>query len=495
MEIVSTNITRATLVQVCLLSMLLLFCNKQLCAQQPINHIIVKDGKMIIELSKNISTASLENFITKHNLQNLGLRGFIEKHSTDSLHKQGWKEIDKENKELYVLSMSFSSFDRFNNPAENIMFAQKNKDEHTALFPAVSSNIIFGYNKFKNKNPFEVNDSVVTFFLKGYNKAKKVMLAGSFNNWNPNALSMIKKDSGWIAYVRLGVGKYWYKFIIDGNWTIDHDNTQNENDNQGNTNSIYYKTNILFKLNGYEKARKVSVAGSFNKWQSQQLMMNKTSYGWQLPIYLANGTHTYRFVVNNSDWFADPSNPNKVPNEFNDFNSVLSIGKPHLFVLKGFTNANKVTLVGSFNGWKDNELSLLKTNTGWQIPYVLGPGNYEYRYLVDNKEMGDPSNPLNIIGEDGKTNGYWVIEPNYTFTLTGYNNAKTVSLAGDFNNWNPHGLPMKREGNKWEFSLHLNLGKHLYKFIVDGQWIKDPYNKLWEQNEYSTGNSIVWIEQ
>ena len=98
MEIVSTNITRATLVQVCLLSILLLFCNKQLCAQQPINHIIVKDGKMIIELSKNISTASLENFITKHNLQNLGLKGFIEKHATDSLHKQGWKEIDKGNK-------------------------------------------------------------------------------------------------------------------------------------------------------------------------------------------------------------------------------------------------------------------------------------------------------------------------------------------------------------------------------------------------------------
>jgi hypothetical protein len=475
--------------------MLLLFCNGQLHAQQPVNHIIVKDGKMIIELSKNISTAALDNFIAKHNLQNLGLRSFIENHNADSLKKQGWKEINKENKELFILSMSFSSFDKFNNPAEKIMFSQKNKDEHTALFPAVSSDLIFGYNKFKNKYPFAVNDSVVTFFLKGTTNAKKVMLAGSFNNWNPNALSMIKKDSGWIAYVRLGIGKYWYKFVVDGNWTIDHDNTQNENDNRGNINSVYYKTNILFALNGYKNARKISVAGSFNKWQSQQLLMNRTASGWQLPVYLANGTYTYRFVQNDDDWFPDPANPNKVTNEFNNYNSVISIGKPHLFVLNGFTNAHRVTLVGSFNNWKDNELSLIKTATGWQLPYVLGPGNYEYRYLVDNKEMGDPTNPVNIIGEDGKTNGYLVVEPNYTFKLTGYSNAKSVSLAGDFNNWNPHGLPMRRDGNKWAFSVHLNLGKHLYKFIVDGQWIKDPNNKLWEQNEYSTGNSIIWIEQ
>jgi hypothetical protein len=35
----------------------------------------------------------------------------------------------------------------------------------------------------------------------------------------------------------------------------------------------------------------------------------------------------------------------------------------------------------------------------------------------------------------------------------------------------------------------------LYKFIVDGKWILDPGNKLWEQNAENTGNSILWIDK
>jgi len=54
---------------------------------------------------------------------------------------------------------------------------------------------------------------------------------------------------------------------------------------------------------------------------------------------------------------------------------------------------------------------------------------------------------------------------------------------------------MKRDGNDWVFSVHLFAGKHLYKFIVDGSWIIDPSNKLWEENEYGTGNSILWIDK
>ena len=54
---------------------------------------------------------------------------------------------------------------------------------------------------------------------------------------------------------------------------------------------------------------------------------------------------------------------------------------------------------------------------------------------------------------------------------------------------------MQRVGDEWIFKVHLYPGKHLYKFIVDGKWILDPGNKLWEQNEYNTGNSVVWIDE
>jgi len=72
--------------------------------------------------------------------------------------------------------------------------------------------------------------------------------------------------------------------------------------------------------------------------------------------------------------------------------------------------------------------------------------------------------------------------------------ANKISLAGDFNNWDPAAFPMKHEGDEWSFKVHLSAGKHRYKFIADGKWMLDPYNKLWEQNEYGTGNSIIWVD-
>ena len=90
-------------------------------------------------------------------------------------------------------------------------------------------------------------------------------------------------------------------------------------------------------------------------------------------------------------------------------------------------------------------------------------------------------------------NSFLIIQPNYTFRLRGFNDAKTVFLSGDFNNWDPKAYSMKKEGEEWVFPVHLFAGKHLYKFVVDGKWINDPANPLWEQNEYGTGNSILWI--
>ena len=55
--------------------------------------------------------------------------------------------------------------------------------------------------------------------------------------------------------------------------------------------------------------------------------------------------------------------------------------------------------------------------------------------------------------------------------------------------------PRKKEENEWVLSVHLFPGKHMYKFVVDGNWIKDQANQLWEQNEYGTGNSVMWFGQ
>lgn len=446
----------------------------------------VKDGKMYITLSKSITEPSLDSFINKYDLFDLALKEFLKDNSPDSLRKLGWR-VEINNSQLAVISKPIEGFENINNPAEKILFTEK----HLAfadLFPVVSNTVRFGYNRFKNKHPFAMNDSIVTFFLRGNAKARDVVLSGSFIEWSPTALHMMKVDSGWIAYVKLGPGKYWYKFIIDGEWTIDKDNLLNENDGLGNDNSVVYKTNYVFRLHSFKNARRVYLAGSFNDWQERNLPMNKTAAGWELPLYLADGTHTYRYIVDGR-WYEDPENPDKFPNEYGEFNSVIRLGKAYIFKMDGHENAKQVALSGSFNKWRRDELFMNKTATGWELPYTLGAGNYDFTFIVDGKEIAKPGEP----GKMAKFN--FILEPNYTFRLKGFDNAKNVFLAGDFNNWSPDGFAMKREGDEWVLKVHLSFGKHLYKFIIDGKWIIDPANKFWEQNEHNTGNSVIWIGQ
>lgn len=458
-------------------------------AQPNLMQYTVRDGKMYITLGKMINDRPLDSFIAQYDLNDLALKDFIKKGFQDSLRKLGWT-IEMDNKLGFVISKPLFSVEDIKDPAGRILFAEK-QPEIADMFPAVSNRILYGYNKFRNKFPFATTDSIVTFYLRGFGNAHRVMLAGSFNDWVSDALAMTKTDSGWIAQVKLGPGKYWYKFIADGNWMVDNDNTLKENDGKGNINSVFYKTNVVFKLDGYTNAKRVYVSGSFNNWKPGELLMNKTAGGWELPLYLANGTHTYRFVADGK-WFADPANPEKYPNEYGETNSVLRLGKPYLFYLEGYSNAQQVILSGSFNGWRKDELFMKKTAKGWELPYTLGPGNYEYYFLIDNKfEAKQAVDSLNPSG--GTRNFYIVIEPNYTFRLKRNSQAKTVYLSGDFNNWSPNGFAMKKEGDQWILPVHLSLGKHTYKFVVDGQWIRDPDNDQWEQNEYHTGNSVIWI--
>jgi AMP-activated protein kinase-like protein len=53
--------------------------------------------------------------------------------------------------------------------------------------------------------------------------------------------------------------------------------------------------------------------------------------------------------------------------------------------------------------------------------------------------------------------------------------AKTVFLAGSFNEWNPEATPMERQGDGgWSVSLKLPAGHYEYKFVVDGDWCCEP---------------------
>jgi 1,4-alpha-glucan branching enzyme len=486
MEIRSTIHIVSRMVRLCLCLLFFTVFSNLLYAQQ-VPRYLIHDGKMFIKLAKNTRETSLDSFIAKFDLYELDLRNFFKTNNPDSLQKLGWF-VEKTASE-FIISKSLMAVD-------NIFSAdvKLHLDDPRSLairFPAVNNGIALGRNRFRNKHPFVQNDSVVTFYLKGNNKANRVILSGSFNNWSESALAMQRTDSGWVANVKTGPGKYWYKFIVDGRWMTDPDNMLRENDGDGNTNSVFFFTNYTFKTSAFSDAKKVYLSGSFNNWKPDDLEMLRSGNEWVLPVYLANGTHTYKFVVNGK-WYHDEQNTEKLPDGHGGFNSVVRIGKSYLFKLDGFQNAKEVKLAGNFNEWREDELYLHKTAAGWELPYVLGPGNYEYRFVVDGKRISDPANKYS---NDNARTSFLTIQPNYTFRLKGMPDAKKVFLAGDFNDWKTDQLAMQKQGDEWIFDLNMAPGKHRYKFIVDGQWIIDPNNKLWEQNEYGTGNSILWIEE
>lgn len=454
-------------------------------AAQPQQVYAVKNGKMIVQLPKTISPASLDSFIARFDLADLGLKTFLKTARADSLLKLGWR-IEANNETGVVISKPVAPLEGLKELDNELFFKKRDP-----LFPSVNNGIVLGVNRFRNKGSFYRGDSSVRFFLRGRTGARQVRLAGSFNRWIPTQLSMQRTDSGWIYDTKLGPGKWWYKFIVDDEWTVDRDNLLSENDGRGNINSVFFRPNVSFLLTGYPNAGKVFLAGSFNDWKPADLAMQRTPAGWALPLYLAQGTYTYKFVVDGK-WLADEKNPEKAPDGYEGFNSVLRLGKPYLFRLNGFQNRREVKLAGSFNQWRDFEWPLIKTPTGWELPYTLGPGNYQYKFKVDGKWISDPANPFSSPATGAS---HLVVEPNYTFRIKAFPQAKAVYLAGEFNNWDSKAWALRREGDEWIFSVHLSVGKHLYKVVVDDVWQIDPTNKLWEQNEYGTGNSVLWFEQ
>eukprot|EP00118_Oscarella_pearsei_P011649 m.79804 g.79804 ORF g.79804 m.79804 type:complete len:386 (+) comp36152_c0_seq1:31-1188(+) len=70
-------------------------------------------------------------------------------------------------------------------------------------------------------------------------------------------------------------------------------------------------------------------------------------------------------------------------------------------------------------------------------------------------------------------------------------NAKTVSLVGDFCGWNPNQLPMNKIDGEFRITIPLIEGYYKYKFFVDeSEWLADPNNP---HHDAEFGNSIMFV--
>lgn len=79
------------------------------------------------------------------------------------------------------------------------------------------------------------------------------------------------------------------------------------------------------------------------------------------------------------------------------------------------------------------------------------------------------------------------------FTIAKKPQARSITIAGSFNNWNPQLNYLRKNNDSWDIFLPLEPGKYEYKFVVDGQWILDPNNKNKSRDENGNSNSVVII--
>jgi len=310
--------------------------------------------------------------------------------------------------------------------------------------------------------------------------ARRVTIAGEFNNWDMNKHELKKEADGkWRITLDLAPGTYEYKFLQDGDW--DKLNKENRKITVPAKKEVAIpeiikkeeRKKTVFEVEAPD-ANQVELVGSFNNWRRGMYFLNKQADGkWRIELDLEDGTYKYRFVQD-----GDYTILNKEDRILN----VPEIQQEKIERSKGTTfevdapGARRVTIAGEFNNWDMNKHELKKEADGkWRITLDLAPGTYEYKFLQDgdwdklnkeNRKITVPAGGSSSTGASAKGTIFEVDAPG----------ARRVTIAGEFNNWDMNKHELKKEADgKWRITLDLAPGTYEYKFLQDGDW--DKLNK------------------
>ena len=81
---------------------------------------------------------------------------------------------------------------------------------------------------------------------------------------------------------------------------------------------------VTFQLPAGVEAKKVSVAGEFNNWDTGATPLKKVKGVWQTTVDLEQGhEYQFRYFVNESEWHNDDTADKYVPNNVDGDNSVV----------------------------------------------------------------------------------------------------------------------------------------------------------------------------
>lgn len=185
--------------------------------------------------------------------------------------------------------------------------------------------------------------------------AKQVILAGSMNGWanaEANAMEKNEETGLFTKTLELSYGSYQYKYVVDGNWTVD---PKNDNIVDGNSAFTFGSIepqvdaetgDVIFSYYAKDYASKVEKTDSVNlmglegvtyvaedgtetacDWVTG-LAMEKAEDG-KFTITIKNvpaGQYEYKFKVNNATWLADNRNPDGTDNSILTVPGVIADG-------------------------------------------------------------------------------------------------------------------------------------------------------------------------
>jgi hypothetical protein len=84
--------------------------------------------------------------------------------------------------------------------------------------------------------------------------------------------------------------------------------------------------------------------------------------------------------------------------------------------------------------------------------------------------------------------------PHVRFTLDAPT-ASRVFVVGDFNQWNPTALPLRRTAaGVWEIDVPLAPGRYVYSFVVDGKLALDPAAARAADDDFGFGSSVLMVK-
>ena len=275
-------------------------------------------------------------------------------------------------------------------------------------------------------------------------------------------------------------------------------------------------------------ASSVSVAGEFNEWNTETDPMKKNTEGiWELTLKLDPGKYMYKFVINGTDWRADPSNTDEADDGLGGKNSLLIVGSqpktekieptkkvnkdnkdtfPITFTYKPLTGGKKnVYLAGDFNNWSDSTTPMEEDSGIYEVTLNLIKGKYAYKFVIDGNWITDDNaddfigdgyggqNSIRYVGKKEDLNALRRVE----FVYKPENAVKEVYLAGSLNDWNQKANKMQAdEDGVYKTTLLLKPEEYHYKFVVNGtDWVTDENAASFVEDGFGGNNSVIIVDE